>query len=129
MTRNLGCLLGIGIGLLLGVEDVRAAPAERVTRDASGRVIARHTARPDGSGHRTSLQYRSDSAQAFLVVDEDLDSRERVTARVEQHFGEDGKLVERVETRIDAAGNRAGTRTRYSYDAKGRRAEQALPLE
>jgi len=63
------------------------------------------------------------------VVDEDLDARKGVTARVEQRFDDGGRLLEKVETRVNAAGKVVGTRTRYSSDGAGQRSERVSPVE
>ena len=99
------------------------------SRDASGRVLSRIVLEADGSRHVTSTEYWPESQVARRTVDENADGTGRVTKRVTQEFDEGGRLQERKDVAVDAAGKQQGTRTRYSYDAKGARTETTLPLE
>lgn len=128
MSKVLSGVLSLGWGLLLVAGAATAAPAEQVTKDAKGRVTSRTQENADRSSHRTSIVYGSDSARPSVVVDEDLDPLRRPTRRVEQRFDEQGRLHEKVDVTIDAAGKERGTRTTYRYDASGQRLEEATPI-
>jgi len=128
MARIFGLFLGVGLGFLVGAAEARPALDDAVTKDSKGRVISRTTTNPDQSRHRTSFQYGSDSDRPLVVVDEDLDRLEQATKRVEQRFDGQGRLREKLDLRIDAAGKQTGTRTRYVYDRSGRRFEEVTPV-
>lgn len=129
MTKIFGCCLGVGLALSMSAAAAHSAPDEEVTKDAKGRVTSRRTTNTDKSGHRSSFQYGSDSTQPLVVVEEDFDQLDRVTKRVEQRFDAPGRIKEKLDVRIDAAGKQTGTRTRYSYDAAGRRFEHVTPVD
>jgi hypothetical protein len=128
MSKVLGGILSVVLGLILGTAGAAAAPADQITKDARGRVISRMKQNADGSSHRTSIEYGSDSEKPALVVDEDLDPRNRPTRRVEQRFDDQGRLRAKLEVTIDAAGKERGTRTRYWYDPSGQRFDEATPV-
>jgi hypothetical protein len=128
MSRIFGSLLSVGLAFLLGAAKAGPAPDDAVTKDSKGRVISRTTTNPDQSRHRTSFEYGSDSARPLVIVDEDLDRFDQATKRVEQRFDGEGRLREKLDLRIDAAGKRTGTRTRYDYDPSGRRFDQVTPV-
>jgi hypothetical protein len=128
MIKSLSCCLSVGLVFLASAAQPQSTPADEVTKDAKGRVLSRKTTNPDQSGHRTSYEYGARSDRPSVILDEDLDRFDRVTKRVEQRFDDEGRIWEKLEIRIDAAGTRTGTRTRYSYDQSGRRSEHVTPV-
>jgi len=128
MSKIFGGILSVALGVVLGTANAAPAWADQVTKDARGRVIFRMKQNADRSSHRTSIQYRSDSEQPAVVVDEDLDPSQRPTRRVEQRFDDQGRLKEKLEVTIDPAGKERGTLTRYSYDPSGQRFDEAKPI-
>jgi len=129
MAKNVGCLLGLGLGLLLGAPGTCPAADDQVVRDARGRVSLRLTTNADKSSHRTTFQYGSDSAKPLIILDEDLDPVGRTTKRVEQRFDSRGRLEEKLDVEIDATDKQTGNRTRYSYDPSGRRFKQVTAVK
>jgi hypothetical protein len=128
MSKMCGGFLTVGLGLLLGAASAVPALADTVTKDQKGRVLTRTTTNPDQSRHVTSYQYAPDSDRALAIVDEDFDKSGQATRRTEQRFDGEGRLREKLDIQLDAAGKRTGTRTRYDYDPSGKRSEQVTPL-
>lgn len=131
MPRIFGCFACVALAIVLTVPSLvaaQAAPVEQITRDAKGRVVSRRATNADKTGHRTLLQYATDSEQPLVVVDEDFDRLGQLVKRVEQRFDGQGRIMEKVDVRIDAAGKQAGTRTRYQYDQSGARTEEVIPV-
>ena len=124
-----GILLRSGLALLATACCLRIAQAEVTTdadgrtvlvgRDAAGRVLSRTVVNDDGSRHITASEYWAKSQVVKRRVDEDLDRTGRATKRVVREFDARGRVRESRAVSIDAAGKERGTRTRYSYDAKG----------
>ena len=128
MPKIFGPVLGVGLALFMTAARAHPAPADEVAKDAKGRVISRKTTNPDQSSHKTSFQYRSDSEQPLVIADEDFDRFGQVAKRVEQRFDGQGRVMEKLDVRIVAAGKQTGTRTRYHYEQSGRRTEEVIPV-
>jgi hypothetical protein len=99
-----------------------------VTKDASGRIQSRTVLNADGSRHVTSNEYWPESTVARHTVDQDIDASGRTTRRLVQEFDDHGRVLEKRDLNVDAAGKERGTRTRYSYDPQGQRRETSSPL-
>jgi YD repeat-containing protein len=119
------------VAVLVASASVGATPPaedpDRVITDASGREVSRIRTMPDGTTEISRVAWAGQTKHA--VSTEVRDATGRIVHRKLERLDVQGRLTELRDVDVDARGHERGAQTRYTYDAKGTRREQTLPIE
>ena|SRR5688572_14570166 len=121
-----GSVLMASAGLAQSPVRPPGAPVTYEKKDEEGRLINRITFRQDGTVTHLAVAYGPESET--LTVEEDLDPNREAVRRSSEKTDRRGRPLEREEMTVEGT-RKVTKRTKFKYDAKGRRTVETQVTE